>query len=340
MNGLFAALFRGEKRHGMARARSSEAKLARLRQLRGESHSPERVRELRAFLGDVSNLVVADAAALTAEDRLTELVPDLAAAYERFLDNPVKKDKLCRAKIALVEALNQLEYTEEDFYLRDVRYVQKEPAWGEPVDTAAPLRVACAYGLVRNRYRGVLTLLVDLLTDEEKGVRAGAVRALVYSGTEAAGLLLRLKARLGDSDPEVIAECLEGIVELNPEQGVAFVAEFLTSPAEAIQEAAVLALGSSRRPEALAPLKAYAEQCPEDLREAAYVALALLRLPAAIDYLLTVVADAAPAVAQPALVGLAVHRHDSRIRERAADAVAGNGDAALAALFESRFGGE
>src|SRR5262249_9340386 len=155
---------------------------------------------------------------------------------------------------------NKLEFADEEFYLHGVCYVQLEPAWGEPVDAAVPIRVACAFGLVRIRYRGVLALLVDLLTDPEKGARAGAARALAESGTEAAGFLLRLKGRLGVAESEVVSECLSGIVELNPEQGVHFVAEFVAAPPAQVQEAALLALGSSRRPEAFKILKSFAEK--------------------------------------------------------------------------------
>jgi HEAT repeat protein len=322
----------------MSKARSSEAKLARLRQLRGEPSSPQRLLELRRSLRDPSNFVVAEAAEIAGEGLLTDLAPDLAEAFNRFLDNPVKKDKLCRAKIALVEALNKLEFADETFYLGGIRYVQLEPAWGGPNDTAVPVRVACAFGLVRLRHRGVLALLVDMLTDPEKAARVGAVQALTYSGTEAAGLLLRLKARLGDAEPEVLSECFGGILELVPEQGVSFVAEFLTAADEAVREAALLALGSSRRPEALEVLKSFAEKHPGKLQEVAHVALALLRLSAATDYLLSLVADPSQAVALSALDALSVHRHDPRVRERAAAAVPGSGDAALRALFDKRFG--
>jgi HEAT repeat protein len=321
----------------MARPRSSEAKLARLHQLRGEPPSPHLLEELRRNLRDPSNLVVAEAAEIAGKARLADLAPDLVEAFERFLDNPVKKDKLCRAKIAVVEALNQLDFTDEAFYLRGLPYVQPEPVWGGTQDTAVPVRVGCAFGLVRNRHRGVLALLVDLLADPEKGARAGAVQALAYSGTEAAALLLRLKARLGDPEPEVISECFTGLLQLVPEQAVAFVPEFLTDPDEAIQEAALLALGGSRRPEAFEALKGFAETHSGDLHEVACVALALLRLPAATEFLLARVADPSEAVATAAVSALAVHRYDERVRQRVAAAVASSGHVSLRALFEKRF---
>jgi HEAT repeat protein len=321
----------------MARVQSLDAKLARLRELRREPLSPQALQALRGSLRDASNIVVAEAAEIAGEARLAALLPDLVAAFERFLDQPEKRDKQCRAKIAVVEALNKLEYTDETFFLGGVRYVQQEPVWGGSQDSAVPVRVSCAFALVRIRHRGALSVLVDMLADKEKAARIGAVQALAYSGTEAAGLLLRLKARVGDREPEVISECFAGILELAPEQGVAFVTEFLDSEDDAIQEGALLALGTSRRAEAFEILKMFARRASGDLLEVAHVALALLRLPEAMDYLLTLVADRSRAVATAALGALAVHRYDARVCERTAAAVAATGDTTLRSVFESRF---
>src|SRR5882724_8989275 len=135
----------------MAKGRSLESKLARLRELRGAAPSPQLVQELRLALADTSNLVVTEAAALAGAARVANLAADLVAAFDRFLDNPLKTDKRCRAKIALAEALNQLEFSDEDFFWRGARYVQLEPVWGGEEDMAAALRVACAFALVRTR---------------------------------------------------------------------------------------------------------------------------------------------------------------------------------------------
>jgi hypothetical protein len=321
----------------MPKGRSLEAKLAGLRGLRGEPLSPELLHELRGALRDASNVVVAEAAEMAAAAHFTDLVPDLVEAYERFLDNPVKKDKLCRAKIAIAQALNNMEFLDEGFYLRGVHYMQLEPAWGGAHDTAVPVRVACAFGLVRLRHRGALSLLVDLLAEPDKAARVGAVQALTYAGTEAAGLLLRLKCRLGDAEPEVISECFSGLLELTPEQAVTFVAEFLASHDEAIREAALLALGSSRRPEAFEILKSHWEKSAGELQDVVLMSMALLRQPAATDFLLSLVADQSQVVAAAALAALAVQRYDTRVRDRAAAAVAKNGHAALRALFDKRF---
>ncbi|HEV3080932.1 MAG TPA: HEAT repeat domain-containing protein [Gemmataceae bacterium] len=324
----------------MAKGRQSlEAKLARLRSLRGAASGPEAVKELRVALGDASNFVVADAASIVGEAHIAELAPALVAAFERFFDNPVKTDKLCKAKLALAEALNQLEFDEEDIFWKGARYVQFEPVWGGQQDTAAPLRVACAFALVRLHARDVLPLLVDLLCDPEKTARAGAAQALAYSESETAALLLRLKARIGDPEPDVISECFNGILKLAPADGVTFVAQFLESVDLGVQESAILALGDSRRREALEVLKTFWEKpCDAQLRETVLMAVSLLRLPAATEFLLGLVGSEEQAVAWAAISALALHRYDARLRERTEDAVSRNGRAALRAYFEERFG--
>ena len=327
----------------MAKARSLETKLARLRELSGQPHSPQLIKELAAGLRDSSNFVVADAAELIGKGHSSELAPNLVEAFTRFLDKPLKKDPQCRARIALVEALNQLEFNDENFYLRGVHYVQAEPVWAGTRDTAVPIRVACASSLVRLRHPEAMPLLVDMLAtpyslEAGKALRVGAAQVLTYAGTVAAALLLRLKVRLGDPEEDVISECFTGILEITKEPGVPFVTEYLASGNQALQEAALLALGSSRQVAAFGILKSFAVRCIDEIQETAHVALALLRLPAATDFLLSLVTDPSPTVAENALKALAVHRYDPRIRERTADAVAQNGTAALRELLAKRFG--
>src|SRR5438105_2681445 len=124
----------------MAARLSLDEKLAAIRKLRGQPLSPEQRAELRKSLSDRSNLVVAAAAAIAGENTLVELAGDLEAAFERFLVNPLKDDKLCRAKIAVVQALDKVEHQRPDVFLKAARHVQLEPVWGGTEDSAAPLR--------------------------------------------------------------------------------------------------------------------------------------------------------------------------------------------------------
>ncbi len=111
----------------MTKPRGVEAKLLRLRELRKEPGAVGAVEELRRALGDRSNLVVAEAASLVGEAKIAELAPELAAAFERFMAEPAESDKLCRAKIAIAEALDKIEYQRPQVFLRGIRHVQKEP---------------------------------------------------------------------------------------------------------------------------------------------------------------------------------------------------------------------
>src|SRR5262249_13948618 len=155
---------------------------------------------------------------------------------------------------------------------------------------------------------------------------------------DSAALLLRLKARMGDAEPEVISECFTGQLKLGKDDAVDFVAEFLRTPDLAIQESAVFALGDSGRPGAFQALKGFWEAAADGrIQETVLMALSLLRLPQATDFLLELTAKEAEEVARFAVSALAVHRYDDRVRERTAGAVANNGAAGLKAYFEEQF---
>ncbi|HMC63710.1 MAG TPA: HEAT repeat domain-containing protein [Gemmataceae bacterium] len=319
----------------MGKSRGAEAKLARLRSLRKESVCPAIVAELRKFLGDSSNLVAAEAAAIIGDANLADLAPEMTAAFDRFMVDPGVADKLCRAKIAIVEALNKIDYDRPEIFLRGIHHVQLEPVWGGSQDTAGALRGSAAFGLVRLNYRDVLALLVDLLADPEKVARVAAVQALAGTGSLTAVPLLRLKARVGDAEPEVTCECLTALLKLEPES-VAFVAEFLRNGDEAIQEGAALALGETRRPGSFENLRDFSTDLPAgSLQDVVLLAIAMLRLPAAVNFLVELISR--KDTARAAVAALAIHRHNERVRERVAAAVAQTKDAALQAWFEEKY---
>src|SRR4051812_30231804 len=120
----------------MARRSSLDDKLAAVRALRDRDPSPEVTAEVRKALADKSNLVVAAAAAIAGDQGLAELAPALEAAFGPFLIDPLKNDKLCRAKLAIVQALDKLEHNRADVFQKAARHVQREPVWGGSEDTA------------------------------------------------------------------------------------------------------------------------------------------------------------------------------------------------------------
>ena len=291
--------------------------------------------ELRDALGDKSNFVVGAAAEIVGERMLADLAPELEAAFQRFMIDPGESDKLCRAKIAIVDALNRIEYDGEDVFRTGLRHVQKEPRWGGSDDTAAPLRGNAAFALVRLNPRDLVLLLVDLLADPEKVARSAAARGL---GALAAIPLLRFKARTGDPEPEVVVECLTALMTAAPQESLPFVGQFLGSSIEEIAEGAALALAESRRPEALDALKGHWSRVrPGSLQNVLLLAIAITRLPAAMDFLLEVLAKDNQTAALAALAALAIHKHNPAVRERIAAVVAQRGVAGLRERFAKEF---
>jgi hypothetical protein len=322
----------------MAARASLDDKLAALRELRGRVLTAEQIAEVRKRIGDRSNLVVAAAAAIAGANALVELSKDLEAAFDRFLVDPVKNNKLCRAKIAILQALDRMEHEDTDVFFRAARHVQPEPVWGGVEDSAPPLRAAAVVALARAEGSRALSMLADALADPAKDVRIAAASALGAIGTEGAGLLLRLKVRIGDRDPDVLSECLGGLLAADPGGNLALVTDLLDPSDPDSCEAAAVALGRSRLPEALDLLRKCFEQCcSPELRQQTLLAIAILRRPAATDYLIGLVASEEEPTAIAALTALRIFESDLRLRERVAALVRDRGSPNLRECFERDF---
>jgi HEAT repeat protein len=149
--------------------------------------------------------------------------------------------------------------------------------------------------------------------------------------------LLRYKVRLGDKDSAVLGDCFAGLIALDPDESIPFVAEQLNGRPPEVQEEAALALGESRRPAALEHLKKrWATGPNEKIQDALLLAVALLRVPPALDFLLEILAGGDKVSASAALGALAIHRHNPDVRQRAAAALEGKSQA-LVSLFEKKF---
>lgn len=98
------------------------------------------IEPLRKALAHRNNFVVAKAADLVRQFELTQLTPELIAAFDRFMlcsdkDDPVKTDPQCWAKNALSRALATFEHQDAAVFLRGMRHIQLEPVWGGSSDT-------------------------------------------------------------------------------------------------------------------------------------------------------------------------------------------------------------
>lgn len=263
---------------------------------------------------------------------------DLTAAFERFMEDPVKTDPGCKAKLSTLEALDYLESSDDAPLLKALRHVQWEPRSG---DTAGALRARGALGLARLGHVDFMLLMADLLLDPEVQAREAAALAIAHRGDPAGAGLLELKIRAGDREPMVVLACLTGLISLAPRWGVAAAKAFLLGQDRDLHEVAALALGESRRDDALdALLQALAHEVIPRHRSVLLRALGLHRSDRALQALLEVVATGAAHDAKLALQSLSVRGSDPGVMEHVREAVARNDvvdlAAALAEVFKGR----
>jgi HEAT repeat protein len=321
------------------RWRALEAKFEQLDQVRDDPTSGGALDLLREALGDKSNLVAARGAKLIADLEVAGLDEDLVRAFERFLRDPGKTDGTCQAKTAIMDALRRKGYGDPEIFLRGIRYVQLEPAYGGPVDTAVDLRCLAALGLVGTNDPRTMIELAHLLVDAEPRARIGAVRAMASSGREAAIPLLHFKVLSGDAEPEVAGECFDALLDLSPEDSLPFVAGFLRDRDPAICEAAALALGESRIAAGLGFLTATLEDVGgPDIEPTLLLAIAMIRNEEAMEFLLGLIRDAPSRRAAGAVTALGTYRYDDELRRRVQDAADTRGDAKLSQAVEEAFG--
>lgn len=226
---------------------------------------------LAKALDSKSNLVAAKAARFIGEGLHAEFVPQLSRAFLRFLE---KGDKGCEALTAIARALVVLDCDDAELWRKGIRHVQMEPTWGGSRDSAAEVRSISAMGLANTRYPHKVRELVTLLADSEWTARGGAARALGAVGSDAAAAVLRFKALIGDQEPEVLCDCLRALLAVEGADAMPVVERFARSRDEAVREAAIHALGESRREDAVELLKRlYEDTANPEIKSAIILAL-------------------------------------------------------------------
>jgi hypothetical protein len=322
----------------MAKHDPIQEALERLGALRSSSDEATLANDLRPFLRNRSNLVIAKAAKIAGERRLGALLAELVAAFHKLMADPARLDKRCAALTEIVSALYMLDHVEPEIYLTGLRHVQMEGSFGPPIDAAAQLRGLCAQGLTRTRHAGALEDVVNLLVDREPPARIGAVRALAANGGSAGILALRLKVLTGDPSPEVIAECFSGLLLAATENSVDLVAEYLDSDDPEMVEAAILALGACRSSRAVRVLKEkWAKTQRGPVKNALLLALASSRSEDALQVLLAELASAPEFAAKEILEALAAQRPSASIRQAIEEAIKRRDDSNLQDAYRAAF---
>ena len=323
----------------MAKNDPIERALNRLSELRHAEPSDTVTAELREFLRNRSNLVVAKAAVVIPELSLVALIPDLVAGFSKFMADAPRLDKRCAALTAIASALYELDYVEPEPYLAGIKHVQLEGSYGPPVDEAAKLRAVSAQGLLRTRHADLLSEVVQLLVDREPAARIGAIRALGVNGGEAGVLLLRLKVLTGDTEPAVMAECFSALLVASADKSVKFVAKYIDSDDEPTAEAAMLALGESRLPAAYLVLKEkWNRTVLMPVKRALLAAMAALKLEEAIAFLISLVESANAETAAAAVEALSIYRHNERVSESVRTAALTRKEKAIVEQYRDSFG--
>jgi HEAT repeat protein len=291
-----------------------EEELASLDRLRADPTTPDALKQLSAALRSGPSALAAKAALIAKDFELAPLTDDLINSFGRFFKDPAKTDRGCSAKIAIANALAAFGADAWDLFVRGIRHIQMEPSFGPPVDTAAGLRAACAFGLANSRSSEALLEIVALLADREAETRAGAARAIRRCGRDEGVLPLRLKALVGDEEDEVVLSCMGALIELSPVRSIPFVADFLATDRA---DVAIQALGNSRRPEAFEILRQRWESTADSkLKKKLLTAIGLTRQDAAIEFLVTLIEEESEHTASAALEALGPLQHDERIRAK------------------------
>ena len=233
-----------------------------------------------------------------------------------------------------------MEHPDSEVFLKAARHVQLEPVWGGTEDSAAPLRAAALVALARVEGTGSLPMLVDALADPARDVRIAAAVALGAVGSEGAGLVLRLKVRLGDDDPDVFSECLGGLLAVDADREPAARGRIPRSRRRHRLRGGGHGAGQVHGwPEALDPLAdCWRRSHSSELKRQLLLAIAILRRPAALDFLAGLVASGPEPDAVAALSALGIYKDDPRLRERIAGLVREAESPTLQAAFNRGFG--
>jgi HEAT repeat protein len=322
--------------------RSFERELALLESMSGRVPDASGMDRVRRALGNENNYLVAKAARIVADNSLTELLPEVLAAYDRFFVDAVKSDPQCWAKNALVKALVKLECRDADVYLRGLRHTQEEPVWGGQSDTAGALRATCTHALVTCEELSndrLLDILLEPLLDQDKTVRMEAARAIGVVGGTSAALLLKLRVLLRKEDAEVLGACFSAILGMqgtNKTASILLVADFLDDGEEAAAEAA-FALAETHEPIALTALIARRRKGTDAwFGSVLDHAIVLTRLKEGMDFLLGIIEKDSRQAAS-ALEAISRVHNSGDVRARVEAAVERSGSERVLLAFRQYF---
>ena len=259
---------------------------------------------------------IARAAQLIAEHNLDGFEEALSSAYQRLARAPASANPGCLAKEAILAALEAGESSSAELFARAAMHQQIEGGRTGARDTAARVRAQGLLGLARLGHPDALVIFGAGLANRDPTVRLTAARAIAHRGQrDGAGLLL-LRLGAGDDQPDVVAECLRGLLSLAPDVAAPRARALLDSDDPRAREQTLHALGTAASDLAVTLLRdALAAATLAAPRIEIIEALGLSLRPAARALLIELVAGDRPSDAEAALAALAIHRYDPRLKD-------------------------
>lgn len=304
----------------MAKSATIDAAIKKLAALKLAPRSPEAKAELTKALASKVNYLAELAARFIRDHKLLEMTDTLATAYHHYAD--AGTDNAYNTRTELARTLFELGAETPEVYLAGVR---ARASIGPPAlldDPAASLRGICVVALARMGHSDALVEATDRLMDPSAAARVGAARALGLIGQKEAAMILRLKLHVGEHEAEVAGDMFSSLMLLDPQRALPLVSGFLDSHDAAIAEVAALALGESRRAEALNVLRAYYQRTVDsELRKPILLAIAVTRLPDAAPFLLAQVKGGDVKTAGYALEALRIYRLDDSLMQKLREVV-------------------
>ena len=299
----------------MARLTVDE-KIELLDALQISGNAEEANAQLKSALIAKHNRLVAKAAKICGEHYLSDFIPELQRAFRYFVEKP-DKDKGCFAKKAIIKALYEMDYRDDDFYSSAIIVRQHEPVWGGHVDTAVDVRCWSALGLTLSANSRVVFPLLEMMHDEEPQARLGAVKAIACLNISVAEVLLREKILSGDDDSYVVGECFQQLMRIEPDESLSFVARYVTSDNEEILEYATLAISQWNDINALECLQRAFDNAVSAFEKRKLIeAIALHRSDNAKQYLLGLLQDAPRLVAMAIVKALSIYKNNESLKEK------------------------
>jgi len=221
-----------------------------------------------------------------------DIVPSLITLYEWIEESPRKRDNSCDVRITIAEVLGDAgSPVSADILRKAVRTVQVVKLGPSTEDAGIGLRATAALALAKVD-PGCLFELSILLFDQKPDVptspldvpyakataRKAAAQAISVLGDLGGMPLLAVKLKFPHNEvPDVLAECIESLIFMNPPYLMEIVKPYLTGDDEYLSAIAALSLAENLRAEALDLLQEALEHASEDAKEAIVIAISATR---------------------------------------------------------------